>query len=232
MTAGYLWHPKWSITSQAGRSNSILSSEKVVWDICWLYFLITPADFYLSLNVSWTILLVSYTELPLSLALSLSFMHILNKINFHPPIDLPDTTLPLLLLSPLSKRTALYNQLNRSAVCHRNDLPWGLLVTQLRSLSLLCTMRQSRPAWEDSLPFTWTSWWLLWMSSLQENLQVCVCVRITVFQWMQIATHYLYTFFFWAAFPQSNNSEIYLAEVSLNIQLLIYSFEVLLSTRN
>lgn len=65
------------------------------------------------------------------------------------------------------------------------------------SLSLLCTMWQSGPAWERTpLPFTWSSWWLLWMSSLQKNLEVCVCVRITVFQWMQIATHYLYTFFF------------------------------------
>lgn len=48
------------------------------------------------------------------------------------------------LLSSLRICTTLYNQLNCFAVCHCAELPWGLLVTRLCSLSLLCRHQGGR----------------------------------------------------------------------------------------
>lgn len=77
-------------------------------------------------------------------------------------IDSPSTTLPQLLLTSRRKCTTLYNQLNRFAVCHRADLPWGLLVTRLDSLRLSLQPAESE---QPAAPLWWHR-----LSGLHRNL--------------------------------------------------------------
>ncbi len=61
------------------------------------------------------------SPLLLSFAVSLCLCISYTRSIFSPPIDLPRTNMPQFLLSSPRKCTALYNQLNRFAVCHHRQ---------------------------------------------------------------------------------------------------------------
>ncbi len=128
------------------------------------------------------------SSLSLSLSLFLSLCISYTRSIFSPPIDLLHTAVPQFLLCSLRKCTTLYNQLNRFTVCHYADLPWGLLVTRLCSLSLSCTVQQSEAQAGSEREASCPSYAPLggytdWIANkrISKCVCVCLCIRNTVF---------------------------------------------------
>lgn len=138
----------------------------------------------------WSLLAVPLI-LPLCLDSSAHLFHITSPSSLFSlslcisyPADLPQTTVPQFLLRSLRKCTTLYNQLKRFAVCHHAELSWGLLVTRLCSLSLSCTVQQSKvqPGNErgaSCLSYTTPGGYNDWVAN--KRISKCLRIRNAVF---------------------------------------------------